>query len=230
MRFLTLLFIALSIIVSGCQKEISSGVDNNNGTNPPSTVSEVYLPVSKDSYWKYKVTNPGGATSTITVTSTGQQQTYDGIAYHLFANSPSTAGNENSFMAVKDHKYYTRAKGVSPNTGAPFDLTFLFSNDTATVGYQWNFDAGQGNGFAAKAPGSIVEKNISLTVLGKQYTNVIHSRFNIQYVLPVLGTTDYGTYDYYLAKNIGIVKIEFITPPLFGSIQSVTELIEYSIK
>ena len=221
--------ILFSLFISGCQKEISGDIDSNTATNPPAS-SDVYLPVSKDSYWKYQVTNPGGSITTGTLTSTGQQQTFNGIAYNVFANSPSTAGFENTYMAVKDHKYYSMTKGVSPNTGAPFDLTFLYLNDTASVGYQWNYDAGQGNGFAAKTPGSIVEKNINITVLGKQYTGVIHSRFNLQYVLPGVGTTDYGSYDYYVAKNIGIVKIVFNTSPLFGSIQSVTELMEYSIK
>ncbi len=92
----------------------------------------------------------------------------------LESNGGGTAGS--AYYAVKGNNYYLRAAGSSPNSGASFDLTQLYLNDKEAAGFTWSFDGGHGNGFAAKIPGKIMERDLTMTVQGKSYKNVIHTR------------------------------------------------------
>ena len=121
--------------------------------------------------------------------------------------------------------------GNSPNTGAAFDFTMLFLNDKEAVGYTWDFNGGQGGGFTAKIPGKIIGRGLSMTVAGKNYTNVIHTQLTLAYEVPVIGSTDFMIYDYYVAKGVGIIKVDSETPPgIPVAVTSVVELQDYSIK
>ncbi|HEX6914374.1 MAG TPA: hypothetical protein VF145_03995, partial [Chitinophagaceae bacterium] len=125
--------------------------------------------------------------------------------------------------------YYMAAKGNSPNSGAPYDILFHFLNDTASVGYNWQYVAGQGNGFTAHIKTTIIEKGITMTVAGKSYSNVIHTRLELIY--DVFGTmTPSGSYDYFIAKGVGIIKIRSDIGMFGMTFQACSDLVDYSIK
>jgi len=237
MRKTLINLMAITTILAGCSKEASfeTGTGSNNGNGGGGgnngggqSGSGTYQPTSANSYWHYKET--GDITADYTITSTGQKTTINSIDYYTF-NSTGSAGNVQSYMGVKNHNYYVLDQGTSPNSGASFDLNFLYLNDTASVGYTWQNAAGQGNGFTAETPGSVVEKGISLTVQGKSYTDVIHTQEELQYDIPGLGLLTFATYDYYVAKGIGIIRVVAAgDPTLAGGFHSTTDLVDYSIK
>jgi hypothetical protein len=75
----------------------------------------------------------------------------------------------------------------------------------------------------------VLEKGITMTVEGKPYTDVIHTRLDLSY--NVGGTpTPFGYYDYYLSKNVGIIKINY-TYEFMGTvvIQTATNLLQHTI-
>ncbi|AXY75006.1 hypothetical protein D3H65_13875 [Paraflavitalea soli] len=233
--------LVIALLATSCGKEISTET-NGAGTAPgpgPGTggsgtpVTGTYQPFSKNSYWKYKQT--GAFPGEMTVTSTGQTRTVSGISCGVF-NNTSTITNPPStgegLFGIKDHNYYSVIKAVSPNTGALLDITFLYMNDTASVNYDWDHVAGTGNGFKIITSGLVLEKGIIMTVEGKTYTDVMHTVVQLQYELPGVGLVPLTDYDYYVAKNIGIIKIKTIAddPMGGGDIRTEMNLVEYSIK
>jgi hypothetical protein len=220
--FYTLL--VLSVAATSCQKDISGEIPDEAGAG-----NDSYQPTSKGSYWKYKQT--GIFAGEYDMVSTGQTQTIDGIVYTSFTNGAGGAAAQ-MLLGKKGSNYYLRVAGNSPNTGAPFDLTQLYTNETEAVGYTWDFLAGHGNGFTAKTPGKVLEKGITLTVQGKTYKDVIHTQIKLQYQMPSpIGLIETFTYDYYVAKGVGMIKIDSQGDPLWGAgVSSESELIEYSIK
>jgi hypothetical protein len=239
--WLPLCIAALSGFIGSCSKEKSIDTTQNTGSNTGGNGNgngagngggqngtDTYQPMSKDSYWKYKTT--GYYSLENTTTSTGTQKTIDGINYTIFnsVNTGQPAGQ--ALFGIKDHNYYSYAEGVSPQGGS-FNVSYLYLNDTASVGYSWQHVAGQGNGFAALTPGTIVEKGLSMTVSGKNYSDVIHSRIELQYAIPGIDTLSYFTYDYYVAKNVGVIKLIATGDPLLANgATTTTELTEYTIK
>ncbi len=196
-------FICLSIFFISCQQEVDPDLitDPTNPGNPVNN-SESYHPLSTNSFWKFR-DSASGTISTmkaINVTKNINGRTHTAIL------TMSGSQTDTVWAASPKPNYYYNMKGFSPNTGAPFDLLFHYLNDTASVGSSWNYNAGHGNGFAALMTTTVMEKNMTITIAGKTYTNVIHTRLNLSYDLMGV-VTDVGFYDYYTSKGIGIVRI-----------------------
>ncbi|HZH64569.1 MAG TPA: hypothetical protein VEY10_06710 [Flavisolibacter sp.] len=219
---------ALLFLIS-CQKEADftdpaqGGTGNGgNGTNPATS----YYPLTKGSWWKYKDSLTGTTTSG---TATNVTKSINGITYTAVV---ATGGSQidTSWIASPQPNYYITVHGNSPNTGAGFNIVFHYLNDTAAVGHNWEYNAGQGNGFTAIVKTTIVERNLSMTVTGKHFKNVIHTRLDLKY--DMLGfIMEAGTYDYFIAKGVGIIKVRtqllnFGVPVL----QSCADLTDHSIK
>jgi hypothetical protein len=221
---LTVICCTISLFFAACIKEKS--LEPNYNSNNNGSTDGTYQPMSANSYWKYR--QSGTFTGESTLTATGKKKTVNGIDYYIF-NGSGVGGGE-ALFGIKDHNYYQLAQGVAPN-GASFDINFLYLNDTASVGYTWQHQAGQGNGFTAHTPGTIVEKGITMTVEGKTYKDVIHTRMEIQYDMPVFGSITFATYDYYIAKNIGVIKADSEGDPILtNNAKTASNLFEYSIK
>jgi hypothetical protein len=220
--FRNLLIPALSIVLFSCQQEIDDILTNppGNGNNNNNPTGGAYQPLTSASWWKYKDSSTGTqSTTTITAVS----KTFNGIAYKAI-----TSGNgDTAYQGVKGPNYYMRIAGVSPNTGAPYDLTLNYLNDTASVGYTWQHNAGQGNGFAAITYTTILEKGLTMTVEGKTYTNVIHTFIDFQY--DIAGSNmPYAEYEFYIAKDIGIIKTRGDIGP--GLLKTCSNLVDHHIQ
>jgi hypothetical protein len=136
---------------------------------------------------------------------------------------------DTGWMASPQPNYYLYAKGVSPNTGASYDILFHYLNDTASVGNSWQYTAGQGNGFTAYIQTTIIEHNLTMTVAGKSYNNVIHTR--LVWTYDIFGTSlDAMMYDYFTAKGVGIIKVRSEGLTLISGFKACSDLIDYSIK
>lgn len=225
--------LVIAVLATGCGKEISvetHGAGPGNGPGGGTPTGDTYQPTSKNSFWKYKLT--GAFPGETTLTSTGESRTVNNLPCIVFTSTSTiSSSNGEGFFSIKDHNYYTIQKGTSPNTGASFDVNFLYLNDTASEGYTWNYKAGQGNGFTAYIAGEIEEKGITMAVEGKTYKDVIHTKVELQYEIPLMGTLTLATYDYYVAKNIGIIKLDTEGNPILSpGAHSEMNLIDYSIK
>lgn len=222
---------ALCIFLFSCQKEIDpniitgpgTGGGNGGGTSNP---SNSYQPLTAGTWWKYTDSASGNIT---TVTVTNLTKTINSIVYNKIVNTTNSQ-TDTTYYASPQPNYYMTARGQSPNTGAPYDLTFHYLNDTASIGRSWNDNAGQGNGFTATTQTTMMEKNITVTIAGKTYTNVIHTQMALSYDLGLGGPMDFGTYDFYFAKGIGIIRIRANLGAFGFSIPSCSDLTDYHIQ
>jgi hypothetical protein len=237
MKKILILLPFAAIILFSCQKEIDPGILGTTAGGTPGgggsggtgggtgSTSTSYHPTTVGSYWKYKDSADG---TIMTNTMIAQTLTNNGITFRgMRSTSPTVTDTVN--VASPQPQYYYYEAGLSPNSGASFDLLFNYLNDTASVGYTWQYTAGQGNGFTASLKGTIVERNISVTVQGKTYTNVIHSHLDMSY--NIFGVSmDVGYYDYFVAKGVGIVRMRSGVDA-FGTVSSIcSDLTEYHIQ
>ena len=218
----------VSLLFISCQKETSQeDIQPGSGGSGGSANSGTYYPLTEGTWWKYKDSVSGGI---IQQQATKVTKTINGIIHTgLIGSLNGVQSPDSAWAAVDGPDYYSTAEGVSPNTGASFDLLFHYLNDTASVGYNWEYEAGHGNGLTAYIKTTIRERNITMTVSGKSYQNVIYTTMDLSY--DIFGTImDFGTYHYYTAKNIGVIKV--ISEFWGGGItfKSSTDLIDYQIR
>ncbi len=158
--FLSLIFISSLFFIS-CQKEVDAtipgtpggGSSSGSGSTGGSTTSGTYFPLTNGTWWKYKDSTTG-TVSTTTVTNV--KKTINGIAYTAALSGNATQSDTGWAADAKPH-YYTSAIGTAAG-GQGYDFTFSFLNDTASVGYNWMYNAGQGNGFTASTKTTIIAK------------------------------------------------------------------------
>ncbi|HEX6332733.1 MAG TPA: hypothetical protein VFZ78_00825, partial [Flavisolibacter sp.] len=211
-RSVFFLAFATMFLVS-CQKEVDDALP------VPGNTSDSYQPLSAGSWWKYK----DSATGTFsTSTATNVTKNVGGIPYTVIV---AGANADSTLQAQVGPDYYMRAIGYSPNTGAPYDILFHYLKE-APVGTNWSYTAGQGNGFTAFMETTILEKDITVTVAGKTYPNVYHTQMEFSY--DIMGSImDAGTYDFYIAKGVGIIRVR-ARIGFFGVFQeSATELVDH---
>ena len=226
----TLFSLAGILLLCSCQKEVAFIGDpavTDTAGNIDTTgmsLSDNYLPVTTGTFWIYA--DSGFSNSNDTVTMVGEQDTIINTISYKKVHSHSAILDDDSYYGQKSHSYYLYGEqnGVQ--------VTMLMLNDTTSVGNGWVFDMGLVNGLPGRGTGKIIEKDISFMVKGKIYNNVIHDKYTISYNL--LGSfIDFGNYDFYFAKGIGLIKIISSVPATLGGadgINSKQELINYSIK
>ena len=226
---MTRIFVLLALVfaISSCQKEVDFDTPGGGGgTGGGGSTSDTYQPVTKDSYWKYK---DSAFTGQITLmTATGQTQTISGKLYHVIKSETTGQPATTGYFYASKPWYGSR---MDVNNGIATTIEFVHLNDTASIGFKWNNTMPPVNGLNARVNGEIIERNISKTVAGKNYTSVIHTQINLEYELPIFGWTEFAIYDYYIAKGIGIIRIESdLTFMGQTAVRTVSDLIEHSIK
>lgn len=224
-RILAQLFMLFSFItLISCQKELSvekGAVPPADSTSTDTTAKGSYLPLTKDTYWRYS--NTGITNDTSVVTMLGISFPYGGINYQA-ALSQTSARFDTAYYAVKGHDYYL-VTNVNGNL-----IPMLILNDSINVNDGWTLNFTLANAMTGKCTGKIVEKNTSLPVNGNTYQNVIHTSEAL--ALNVLNTSvNFGYYDFYFAKDIGIIRIDFrISTDGTNYTSGSSTIIDYQIK
>ena len=220
------LLLAVVFVIASCQKEVSFDDPSNGGGGGGGTTPDTYQPVTKDSYWKYK---DSAFTGQVTLmTATGQTQTISGKLYHVIKSETTGQPPATGYFYASKPWYGLR---MDANNGIATTIEFVHLNDTASVGFTWGNTMPPVNGLNAKVNSTLTERNITKTVAGKSYSNVIHTTLILEYELPIFGWTPFATYEYYTAKGIGIIRIESDLSFMGQTaVRTVSDLIEYSIK
>ena len=219
--FSVLLFIiAMSY---GCTKEATSNLNaNSSSTENSSLAVDTYLPLTKGTYWKYRATNTTGNADSVKHTVLGIPKLIDGRNYQTILSTNTNNNKDTIYYSHTQHDYYIYKEA---GTDA---LEVLFLKDDAPVGAKWYVPAGSLIGTKVKCYGKIIAKNLTIKVGNKTYTNVIHSYVEIRQPLLFIYIV-VARQDYYVAKNIGIVKNEsnIVLPK---STSNNLNIYDYSIK
>ncbi len=241
-KILFIIIPCLGLFATSCQKgfEITDdGIDttgNTGGTggtgggsttNPP-VANTSYQPLTVGSFWKYK-DSATGIVSTETVSNISKS--YNSLSYTYSSISPSS-GADSMFRLANGSNYHfltIASAGTGGGTAATINLFYL--DTTKNVGQTWAANAGTANGFNATSETKVIAKNITLTVEGKTYSNVIHTQVSLSYDLPVVGSTKYTDYDIYSARGIGIIRTRAVIYNM-GTVILTTkrDLTDYQIK
>lgn len=209
-----LLSLLMTISFTGCSTD-STGNENQNSAGD-------YWPTSVDNNWVY---TQKGVDNSIKIIETEE---VNGVNYYKFDQLQifGRAVDYSQPLSIKKNKgdYYIKADERNTTTnGVPYKITgyeFLFFKDYLNVNQTWtgtyNYTTTSyslSKGFARAEvtyTGEILEKGISLTVNGTVFKDVIKFRFTqiedgIDDVWP---TWDNST-DYWIAKNVGIIKFSY---------------------
>lgn len=217
-KYLLVLFCTtLLFTANSCKKESDAAEEE--------TVkgSDSYQPATAGSYWKYSGTAAGVAeTSTFTVT--GKTKVFNNKTYVEVTQASQNFGNQTGYFYIGDGSYAQRASTYI--NGITVELQYLKTN--LEVGSTWTAnitDNGQLNGIPARIIGKVLEKDAKRTVNGKSFANVIHTSLDLQY--NISGFSTVMTYEFYVAKGVGIIEIKSTSG---GTVMSSSKITEYKIK
>ena len=218
-NYILSLLSAVIILFSACKK-------SNNDKPDDISDSGAYQPFTPGSTWNYHndyliADKPGDPVADTTVnTMTAGTKLLNNKTFHQLI-SVTGRETEEDYLCIKDHLYYNYTVDTDNNTlELPYlsEETSLNSNWIAPITFM-------GSG-ATQIKGTITEKNVAKTIRGKTYQDVIHSKLELQALNNKVYTTIL-TFDFYVAKNIGIIAIYTAQD---GTVLSKSELISYSIK
>jgi hypothetical protein len=222
-KYLFYLLPLICIILFSCQKEITDPnpqTETGENGNPD---TGTYLPLTKDTYWKYK-DSASGAFTTLQVLDI--KKVINGRTYTAVLGTDPMQ-TDTFYMTQQNRDYYNYAAVDNGTSSGTF--LFHYLNDTAAVGRSWEYQAGQGNGVPAFFKTTIVERNLTRTVNNATYYDVIHTRMELSYDMSGQRTPA-GSYEYYIAKDVGIIQVK-TSIGLFGfEMIASSDLVEYEIK
>lgn len=216
-RNLVIILVA-AITFAGCKKD--------SGNKPPQTSSDSYLPLTSGSNWTYKDDIGEFNHYFVTITMTGATRVFNNKTYYAASSASTKDNNSTVYFYAGDHTYATRTFTDQANSTIEFQL----GNDNEAVGYSWTTsptDNGLVNTFPARTINTIKEKNITKTVNGKTFNNVIHTRIDLQYDLGTGSFISEAIYDVYLAKGVGMIQFD---TRIGGALVETQTLSNYSIK
>ncbi|MEO6148580.1 MAG: hypothetical protein ABIP28_00385 [Mucilaginibacter sp.] len=217
MKKAILILTAITTLFLGACKKDKDNTPGDSGT---------YQPFTKNSVWKYRTTTQVGGVAlvdTTTNTMADSTKTLNGRTFHI---TLSTDGDDTTsvYIGLNNHVYSTFFNIDEDNA---FEIAYL--NDTKAAGESWEAATTvdiDGDEVEAKLKTTIVEKGISKTIADKPYSNIIHSKVELQAKLAGTFQT-ISTIDYYVAKNIGVVG----TYVKVGTAETAkSELFSYTIK
>lgn len=166
------------------------------------TSSNSYQPTTNGSKWVYASTTQGE----ITVTMNGNHSTIGGRTYADYDAVSQIAINGTSpgYFYYNNHLYINRHDSFL-NLGVD-DEPYL--NDNVQVGGTWNAPAiSLTPGMTSSYIGTLKEKGITKTVNGVSFSDVYHTHLDLKLTSGGFSTIA-GTYEYYIAKGVGIIEID----------------------
>lgn len=219
--------VVLILFSVSCKKEITGDLPPQPGK--PVYGAGDYQPANEGSTWVYSYKDTKGNQDLFTVKATKDTMSFDTLTYRVFVNYANSAGLNNYYIAVNSHNYYHR-QNVTAGTNSPFPLNFLYLNDTYYDDDSWQMDAGKNDHYSAYIIGTIVAKDIDMNINNLQFPHVMHSRVVLYYEVNGVGSIKMATYDYYVAQNVGIVKIECQPSTHSGEVGFTQAIISYTLK
>ncbi|PXY46206.1 hypothetical protein [Flavobacterium hydrophilum] len=211
-----LLSLLTVISLTGCSDD-STDNENQNSTGD-------YWPTSVDNNWVYTQDTDEISIKIIGTEDVNGSKYYGFNQLDIFGNATGDAVHNGQPFSIKKNKgdYYIKVGEKNTNVGGVTtkitEYEFLFFKDYLDVNQTWtgtyNYIKSNKASFLpiqlteGTYTGEILEKGISLTVNGTVFKDVIKFRFTQSIddvTLNVWPAWDYSS-DYWIAKNVGIIK------------------------
>ena len=193
-RFLLLLLSPLIFVA--CTKENSEGDEGGGGSN------QLYINTATGSTWNYEVTESEAGDEPYsyeyTLTSTNRDTTIGGKKYHVYEDS----FDEESYMFTNGKQYFQIGFEEDMSVEVLFLKTDVAENATWTQNINSDFE---GIPIPAKIVHKLTGKNITHTVKGKEYKNVMRVLSTIDVSYGGIAEVHLSTENYY-APGIGQIQ------------------------
>ena len=221
-----LAIVLLAATISSCKK-------NTDNTVIPNTS---LCPVTAGSSWNYVRNSSDSAyrDSIYTFKATDSTKTINNKTYNVFNSS---AGSD-VYYAITDSGFY-RSGSLLAGLGIPelesFEELYLKKNPTKDSAWSTTLPITYlGSPYTVKLTYAIPSITDTLTVLGKNYSNLIHVNVVFStsvtfgtYTIPV----SLGTGDFYYGKGIGLVSfVVTLSPPSGTAVTNTFNLKSYTVK
>ena len=192
---------ALCFVSISCKKD---------STPPAVTPVDKYMTFTTGSTWNFeKVSNPSSATpvtTNYTITSSSRDTTINAKQYHVFENS---SGGVNEYFYTNGNDYYTY-RTLPSDFGNEY-VEIIYLKDNAPAGTVWSQTypiTYLGSALQITLTNKIEERDITKTINGKAYTDVIKVSTNITATgIPFPHTITDEINNYY-APKYGAIKEE----------------------
>ncbi|MBE9586866.1 hypothetical protein IM792_20625 [Mucilaginibacter sp. JRF] len=214
--------LAISALFFGsCKKD-----DNNNPGG--GSGKDTYQPFSAGSEWKYRTEVNLGEGEPLVDTSintmTAETKTINNKKFYI-SKSVNGGETEETYLGLNNNVYST----IMNDEVAGMELEFAYLNDSKAVNDSWEslFTIEDEDGdIEARLKTTIKEKGISKNVLGKNYSNVIHTVVETGFKVGNEWVS-ISQMDFYIAKGVGMIAT-------YGSVNNKqvakTELMSHNIK
>lgn len=220
------LLLAIVLITFSCKK--------NGGDPAPPSQPDPYFNSAAGSFWDYHSVDNSGVTSPsdYTITSTSRDSSISSKSYHVYDNS--LGGSQ--YLNITGHDYYEfDSLPAGLGVGA---IERLYLKDNAAAGTNWS------QNISVTIPGSplqvpftitnsIMAKDITRTVGGKSYSNVIHVSTAIHSSLIPAASLMTNINSYYapgygLIENSSVVHLDYLG--LMEDLDTQTTLVSATLK
>lgn len=181
----------------------------------PPVLNNDYFPLTANSWWSYDIVGqPDTIFNIVFGTKAYSGNTYTEVRQEYQSSPVDTthyrkSGNDYFEWVISDA--YSAQFGF--DNPATVDINFLKENAATGTTWQWGPYTGTVGGTAnvdLRYDFKIENANTTLTVSGKNFTNVIHVSVTVQLkVAPSPVYTAIEKNDFYYAKGIGLIKIKY---------------------
>jgi hypothetical protein len=227
-NLVTIFILLTSLSFVSCEDEsIDPSLINNPGNNSGGTIDGDYWPAAFNNSWAYS--NNGGANQTMKMIGTS---TVNNNSYYDFDSVFGQGIQVNGTAAMKMRKnsgnYFVRIEGITLNLGGGITATqtpfeFLVLKDNIPVNQTWNGTYTQTTSYSgSQIPlpsvtttstyiGTILGTNLTETVSGETFNNVIKLKISQTILLTTSPTPTQVETTYWFAKNVGPIKSETLS-------------------
>jgi hypothetical protein len=206
----------LSVFVVSCDYEPVDGTllgeDNNGGNNGGGGVTTGdYFPMALNNKWTYD------GTTTDFVQQIIGTQNIDGFNYFRHNTSVSGPVTADTFTRKSNGNYFIRSGNVQLNfqglVGTQTGYEFIALKDFFNEGQSWGDNISITTTYQGVPPivtsgnyvATLTNKNVTETVAGETYQNVIKVRIVFTFSNPGAPSSS-NTVTYWFAKDVGVIK------------------------
>jgi hypothetical protein len=215
-RNLLVILALVTLFYTSCKKDRANAAPSS---------ADSYFPVTAGSTWRYYDLVQDGSTDTITIKMLGSTSTINNKTYYNVSSTSTNNGAGTEYFYAANHMYAIRA--LNAYAGTVIELKLF--NDTASVGnnlVSTPTDNGLVDVIPARTINTVIAKDLTKTINGQTFTNVIHTQVDFQYDYSGVYQTGF-LYDFYLAKGIGMIESQLT---ILGSTYEEEVILDYSIK
>ena len=212
---LTLFVLSLAFTTVSCDNEpVDPALDLSAGGGGSS--SGDYWPTAINNEWIME--RDGVALDPIKIIGTGS---FGGQTYYKFApqsgSGSTTSGSATTWLNKSNGVYKLKTDDININagglTGTQTGYEFIILKDNIAVGQSWNGSYTQTTTYTGipsitltiNYSGTILAKNVSATVDGETYNDVIKVSFVQNTTMPGAPPTTINS-EYWFAKDVGVIK------------------------